>query len=186
MEFYELGSYKEKVMRALAKDEDVVNLVMPTLDDDRFDIIDNFIGGEFKDEKGNPLKLNGHCVDVPFIYATITDNKNIICIDSTITKADSEAIKEVGLVIYVMFHKSNIFFSDKDKKYYAQKGYSGNPVDVTVQAIGRLLNGRNDFGIGKLKPINYNPIKPYYPQNDYYGKTMEYVCSDFMTDYQRV
>lgn len=186
MNFYELGKYKEKIINMFVTNDDIVNLVMPTPDDSRFELGDNFLGGEYKTVSNGIeaiVNLIGHCFDVPFIYASIQDNRNAIFIDSTISKADGESIKEVTITIEVMCHKTNLKMNSQDRIKYIKKGLSGNRLDMIVQEIGLQLNSSNKFGIGKLKISPRNPVKSYFANEDYFGKVLTYTCEDFMTDY---
>ena len=186
MNFYELGNYKEKIMNMFVTNEDIVDLIMPIIDDDRFELADNFLGGEFiviEDGAETKIKLKGHCFDVPFIYGTISDDRNAIFIDSTISRADGESIKEVIMQIEIMCHKTNLKMERQDRVKYFKKGLSGNRLDMIVQAVGLQLNSSNDFGIGKLKIAPRNPVKSYFANEEYFGKVLTYTCEDFMTDY---
>ena len=63
-------------------------------------------------------------------------------------------------------------------------GYIGkNRLDIAVAILGDIINGSKEFGIGQLNPIPYNPVKAYYPSQDYFGKILNYSCDDFMKDY---
>ena len=47
-EYHALGSYKEKLFQLFVKDEKsdlLIDILMPVIEDSRFDKIDNFIGG---------------------------------------------------------------------------------------------------------------------------------------------
>lgn len=186
MNFYELGKYKEKIMDMFVANEDIVNLTMPTVDDDRFEVGDNFLGGEFRIVENKivkNVKLIGHCFDVPFIYASILDNRNAIFIDTTIARADGESIKEMVISIEVMCHKTNLKLDSKDRLKYVKGGFSGNRLDMIVQAIGLQLNSSREFGIGRFKASFRNPVKSYFANENYFGKVLTYTCEDFMTDY---
>lgn len=186
MNFYELGKYKEKIINMFVANEDIVDLIMPTLDDNRFEIGENFLGGEYKTVKNGieeTVELIGHCFDVPFIYASIPDNRNAIFIDSTISRAEGESIKEVAITIEIMCHKSNLKLDSQDRIKYVKNGLSGNRLDMAVQCVGLQLNSSNKFGLGKFKISPRSPVKSYFANENYFGKVLTYTCDDFMTDY---
>lgn len=186
MNFYELGKYKEKITNMFVANEDIVDLIMPIPDDNRFELGDNFLGGKYKTvENGveQTVELIGHCFDVPFIYATIPDNRNAIFIDSNISRAEGESIKEVTIIIEIMCHKSNIKMDSQDRIKYVKKGFSGNRLDMIVQSVGLQLNSSNKFGLGKFKVATRVPVKSYFANEEYFGKVLTYTCEDFMTDY---
>jgi hypothetical protein len=187
LDFYELGSYKEKIEKMFVTNPDIVDLTMPILDDSRFEIGDNFLGGEFqyKDTNSGAIEnvtLIGHYFDVPFVYSSITDVRNLICIDTSISRADGETIKEITVSIEVICNKDNIKLSSADKLKYLNK-YVGNRLDMIVEAIGLQLNSSRKFGLGRLKPSSRNPVRSYFPSEKYFGKILTYTCDDFLTDY---
>ena len=89
-EYHALGSYKEKLFQLFVKDEKsdlLIDILMPVIEDSRFDKIDNFIGGSFKyiqDGNVELVDLKQHLFDVPFVYSTVTDTRNVICIDTNL------------------------------------------------------------------------------------------------------
>ena len=159
---------------------------MPELDNENFDITDNFFGGE-KLEYYNPstgsteyVDLLGHCFDVPYIKPTITDTRAIICMETYITKLDSESIKEVAIELYVYSHKNFITMPRAESAKYKKRGYAGNRIDMLMSAIELSIKNRAyDFGIGKIALTANAPISSYEPNNDFYGKRMSFLCSDF-------
>lgn len=194
MDFKELGSYKEQIRRMFISNPLLIELVMPIPDSDKVEIEDNFLGGNFQIRERNPdtglyetrqLSLVGHLFDVPFIYTTIQDARNAICMDSSITKTSGESINEVTLQLFIMCHKANIKFSDADKIKYRKLGFFGNRLDCIVQEIGKTINGSRKFGIGKMLPSSNNAIVPYTPNDNFFGKIITYRCSDFMTDFSK-
>ena len=188
MNFYELGKYKEKIINMFVANEDLIDLIMPTPDDAQFGTEENFLGGAIKFVEGGvekTVELIGHCFDVPFIYASIPDNRNAVFIDSTISRAEGESIKEVTITIEIMCHKTNIKMSSQDRNKYVNEGLSGNRLDMIVQKIGLQLNNSNKFGIGKFKISSRNPVKSYFANENYFGKVLTYTCDDFMTDYSQ-
>lgn len=192
MDFKELGSYKEQIRRMFISNPLLIELVMPIPDSDLVEIEDNFLGGDFQIRERNPdtgiyetriLSLIGHLFDVPFIYATVQNGRNAICMDSFVSKISGESINEVTVQLFIMCHKSNIKFSDADRIKYRKLGFYGNRLDCIVQEIGKTINGSRNFGIGKMLPAPNNAIVPYTPNNNFFGKVITYKCSDFMTDY---
>jgi hypothetical protein len=50
---------------------------------------------------------------------------------------------------------------------------------MLIDAIDRNLNGLRGIGLGKLRLVPRNPIRIYQPSATHYGKSLEYVVSDF-------
>ncbi len=191
-EFKSLGEYKDLLFKLLMtsgeKSDLLMDIIMPTLDDNRFDKFDNFLGGEYEeynDEgKVEIVKLQGRLFDVPFIYSTVENTINTICIDTNIRSCNPNT-KEIVITLNVMCHKNNLKLNTETKRKYRALGYMGNRLDIMVTLIGEILNYSkdSDLGIGTLVPLPHNPITPDYPNNNFFGKTMIYTCSDFMVDY---
>lgn len=190
-EYHALGTYKNEIYKLLLQHELsdlLIDILMPTSHDERFDKLDNFLGGDYiytTNDKEEKIKLTPHIYDVPFIYTTITDARNVICIDTNISK-NSQSIKEMFITVYVMCHKNTLQIDSETQKKYKQYGYIGhNRMDIAVAIIGDILNGSNKFGIGKLSPTPSNPTQSYFPNNVFWGKILQYTCSDFMRDYKK-
>lgn len=198
-EYKSLGDYKDLLFKLLLysgeKSDLLIDITMPTLDDERFDKYDNFTGGEFetytgvgKNQTVEHVKLQGRLFDVPFIYSTVTNTINVICIDTNISSCNPNT-KEMVITLNVMCHKDNLELDIETKRKYKKLGYVGNRLDIMVALIGEILNYSTENGkksgiqIGTLNPIPRNPVIPDYPNNNFFGKTMTYTCSDFMVDY---
>lgn len=195
-EFKSLGEYKDLLFQLLMmsgeKSDLLMDIVMPTLDDDRLSKLDNFLGGEFEEyfsTENNEqtleiVKLQGRLFDVPFVYSTVENTINTICIDTNIRSCNPNT-KEMVITLNVMCHKDNLKLDIKTKRKYRELGYKGNRLDIMVALIGEILNYSKDanIGIGTLVPLPHNPVTPDFPNSNFFGKTMIYTCSDFMVDY---
>ena len=191
-EFKSLGEYKDLLFQLLMmsgeKSDLLMDIIMPSLDDDRFDKIDNFVGGEYeeynKEGKLEIVKLQGRLFDVPFIYSTVENTINTFCIDTNIRSCNPNT-KEMVITLNVMCHKDNLKLDRETKRKYRALGYTGNRLDIMVALIGEILNYSKEanLGIGTLVPLPHNPVTPDFPNSNFFGKTMIYTCSDFMVDY---
>ena len=202
MEYFELGIYKDKLRDAFSKNEDIVSLIMPVPENGNLSLQENFLGGEFDitttDDTGSTheehVVLQGYCQDRPFPCAVYTDHRNLLCVDSFMSKADGRAQREVTLQIYVMIHKDAIRLNLSEADQFLTKGYSGNRCDAVIQAIGRHLgftgkptenSGTQKSGsipgIGRLYPALKDTVVLYTQNNDYYGKILTFTCTDFIS-----
>ena len=191
-EYHALGSYKDKLFQLLLKDEKselLMDVMMPVIEDDRFDKIDNFLGGSFEyydDGKLQYIDLKRHLFDVPFIYATVTDTRNAICIDTEMVSC-SQTLKEMRVIINVMCHKESLELDVKTRLKYKKLGYIGrNRLDIAIAIIGDIVNRSTEFGIGKLSPSRYEPVKSYYFSDEFFGKILTYTCTDFMKNHTEI
>ena len=189
-EYHALGSYKEELFRLIMNhelSEPLIDILMPSIEDERFDKLDNFLGGKFQYNEENGVSttvyLKQHLLDVPFIYSTIIDTRNMICVDTSLAKY-SQTIKQMNIEISILCHKASLEIDTGIRLKYKKMGYIGkNRLDIAVAILGDIINGSKEFGIGQLNPIPYNPVKSYYPSQDYFGKILNYSCDDFMKDY---
>lgn len=190
-EFKSLGDYKDLIFKLLMfsgeKSELLMEIIMPVLDDDRFDKYDNFLGGEFEYYSGGKVErvnLQGRLFNVPFIYSTITESICAICMDTNLKKCNQNT-KEMIITLTPMCHKEMLSLDKNTKRKFKSLGYTGNRLDIVVALIGEILNFGKDskLGIGTLIPAPFDSITPFYPNNSFFGKTMIYTCSDFMVNY---
>lgn len=193
-EYRALGSYKQELINSILNIgenplcELLIDLLMPSVTDNRFDKIDNFIGGEFdyiEDGEKILVKLPEHIFDVPFIYSTVTDTRNVICIDDDIANCNN-SIKKMSITIYVVCSKRNLQLTREEMRKYTKLGYVGrNRLDVATAILGDILNRSDVKAIGKLEPNPYAPTKSYFPdtKNEFFGKILSYNASDFMVNY---
>ena len=190
-EYHALGSYKNELFQLIMKhelSEFLIDILMPSIEDNRFDKIDNFIGGLFEYHGSDGIErvnLKSHLFDVPFIYSTVTDTRNVICIDTNISRCGN-TLKEMSVVIEIMAHKNSLQLDSETRMKYKKLGYIGrNRIDIAVAILGDILNGSKDFGIGKLVPTPSVPTQSYFPNNDFWGKILRYSCTDFMKDFTK-
>lgn len=193
-EYRALGAYKQTLFKEICTKETLsdllIDILMPILDDDRFDKIDNFVGNmpdgdKYRNANGETeiVKLHGRLFDVPFIYTTITGMDNVICMDTEIAK-NSHATKEMLITIMIMCHKDGLLLDSATKKRYKSYGYIGkNRLDIATAIVGDILNHSDIKAIGKLEPIPHNPVRSYFPNDKYMGKILTYISTDFMIDY---
>lgn len=80
-------------------------------------------------------RLVPHCFDTPYIEGMTMGHDSAIFVETYLTKAVSQRIKEVGIDICVLCHKDSIGLSESDKEYYQSKGIYGNRIDSSIQVI---------------------------------------------------
>ena len=189
MEYYELGIYKDMLRNAFSGSEDIVSLIMPAPENPQLSLRDNFLGGDFDitktDDTGSThtehVVLEGYCQDRPFPCAAYADHRNLLCIESYMSKGDGRASREITLQIYVMIHKDAVRLTASELDHFLPKGYTGNRCDAVVQAIGRLLGpGNTGTNIIKLTPAAKDPVAPFTENKEYCGKLLTYICTDFI------
>lgn len=188
----DMSRIKDSLMSVFYDSDDVVRLIMPTLDDDNFTQEQNWYGGTFEKNINGETKiipLIGHCFDTPYIEGKVSDGKCAVFIETYLTRVESQRIKEVGVDITVVCHKDLIRLSDEDKSYFNLTGVYGNRVDCAIQVINSaILNHsamdmiKEKYSIGNMVLAKENPLKQYIPDPNFYGKCLSYTYTSF---YQR-
>jgi hypothetical protein len=163
---FPLGKDKDILVKSFSADENLVSLLMPNYNPstatEDLDII-----------------LKDHIYKTISIDNTEGESRAYICIDTYVPTIEGDFIKEIGIVINVFCHRSLIDLSSAENNKFVKLGLFGNRIDMLVDCIDRILNGKTGIGIGKVRLRPRNPIGIYTPTNGYYGKSMEYVVTDF-------
>ena len=185
----DMSRIKESLVELFGDIEDISNLIMPNLDDERYTWMENWLGGSYTetiDGKTNLATLIGHCFDIPYVEGTISDNRCAIFMETHLLKVENQHIKQVGLDIFVVCHKDAVRLSKEEKEHYNEKGIYGNRVDCAIQAINSTINNKNlmkgiqkKFSIGELTFVERNPLKQYVPATKFYGKCLSYTYQSF-------
>lgn len=185
----DLGRIKESLMSLFFETEDITRLIMPESDNTNFTKEQNWYGGNFHkntESQTDITTLTGHCFDIPYIEGAVSDNRCAVFIETYLTKADNQHIKEAGVDICVICHKDSLKLSDEDKEYYNSKGVYGNRVDSAVQVINSSIlnpnimdNIKENYSIGNMNLSSQNPLKQYLPKADFYGKCLSYTYQSF-------
>lgn len=163
---YPLGKNKDIVIKTFQDNEDIVSLILPSYNEDTaiedLDVI-----------------LKRHLFKTISIDNTQLDAKTYICVETYVPEIENDAIKKIGIVINAFTHESLIDLSQSEQVKYFKKGFYGNRIDVLIDAIDRCLNGKRNVGLGRLRLRPRSPIGIHQPANGYYGKSLEYIISDF-------
>ena len=165
---YPLGKDKDIILKTFAGDENIVSLILPKYNPDTatedLDII-----------------LKRHLYDRISIPEFQPEAKTYICVESNVISVNNDSIKDIGLIINVFSHESLIELSRDEKSKFINMGLFGNRVDCIIDCIDRCLNGKRDMGIGRLRLKPTRPVGILQPTNSFYGKSLEYIISDFNT-----
>ena len=188
----DMSRIKESLVELFGDIEDIANLIMPNLDDERYTWMENWLGGNYietVDGETNIINLIGHCFDIPYVEGTISDNRCAIFMETHLLKVENQHIKQVGLDIFVVCHKDAVRLSKDEKEYYNSIGIYGNRVDSAIQVINSTINDKElmkgikeKYSIGELTFVERNPLKQYIPATKFYGKCLSYTYQSF---YQR-
>lgn len=188
----DMSRIKESLMYLFSETEDITGLIMPTSDNVSFTRAQNWYGGEYVQTEGDAADvtvLPGHCFDTPYIEGIVPDGGCAVFIETYLTKAGNQRIKEVGVDISVVCHKDMIRLSEAETEYYKSVGIYGNRIDSAVQAINSVIMKpetmeliKKEYSVGEMTLAEENPIKQYTPGPEFYGKSLSYT---YQTFYQR-
>jgi hypothetical protein len=182
-DMYWAGEYKSKIIKLIIKSDETIKLMNPQLDE-RFDIQDILLGGKFEID-GSQVLLQGYVFDYYFVPSTIIESKVFICVETEVKNISDDTLSEFSLIVNVFTEKDNVAVNEgtiPTKTEMSQLGYAGNRIDMLCQSIEKILRGRKDFGIGKVKrnPLNYSTISA--PTIDYYGRSLRYIVKNYTKD----
>lgn len=177
---YYMAKYKNKVRSYLITSDNIIKLINPVVAEN-LNVEDVLLGGVFQvidTDTGKTIKVKeqGHIFDYLFVDETTHESKVFICIESVI---DSVAYPFLNMIlyIYVYVHRDLMRLtsetSPKSSEMY-KAGFYGNRADQLTDAIDRMLNGNQTFGIGEVSPADRGYISVSVPNSSFYGKCMRY------------
>ena len=172
---YLVANFTRKLINSLVGSEDVVTIMNPT-QDDRFDIRDILLGGEFMVD-GEKINLQGYIFDHYFVPDTTVEGKVFICVEANVDYIDKNIISEFPLDVYIFTYKTNVRLTDftiPTKTEINEMGYLGNRISAITDAVDRVLRGMDNVGLGLVIPSPRGFMKPSAPDNNYYGKKLSY------------
>lgn len=185
-----VGKYKEKIIKLILNSDIIVKLINPK-SHNYLDLVDILLGGTFfidkkghivKKGQGEKLEIQGHIFDHIFIDGAINNAKVFINIEVYVDKVQYDILNEFTLLLNIFAEKTLISLDENSiptKSEMKSLGLYGNRIDQLCSCIDGLLNKNSSFGIGDVQPatIGYNQI--YYPNNNYYGKTLRYTVKNY-------
>lgn len=165
---FPLGKNKEIIARTLATNEDFISIVLPTYD-------------PATATEDPDVILKNHIFKTISVDNTQFEAKMYICIETYVPEIQNDSIKDIAIVINVFAPNSLINLTDVEAIKFNKLGFYGNRIDICIDIIDRCLNGKRNVGLGRLRLKPRQPIGILQPSNGYYGKSMEYIISDFNT-----
>ena len=128
--FDELVDYKNKIVNAIESSQEVIDLLVGKQNVD----LDSDAAYEV---------CNKQILDYSFVVDTQLTENNLILIDIETRSRPNYTYKNITVFIQIICHKDSM-------KLKGFKGVKGNRRDNLARQIANLLDGRKDFGIGKL------------------------------------
>lgn len=153
----ELGIYKEKISKALLKNENICNLILG----DTSSMTPNQLQCAFKDH------IKSHL----FIDDTITETDSFIFYDVMCPHLGTN-VKGCKVIMYAICHRDIL-------DNYVRENYFGNRADILAQMIeDALINDTsvsNKFGIGELTLDSID----IYNSKRFYGRILTFSVPTF-------
>lgn len=160
MNLEELGEYKHRLACLLAKDKDILNILLGDISDDMD--TDEMLLGNSEDSPG-------HIFEFEYVPEINEKTDTFLCMETVLAKASTDATYTVYLYVFPYCHK-------KIMQTYKVPGLAGTRADILAVYVDRILNGNRDFGIGRVRLISNDVYKPI---NNYYGRCVVYEIVDF-------
>lgn len=149
MELEELYDYKNRLMKDICSDADVIQLVT----------------GNANAAVPNRKMPYTQVFPYEYIPDTVDDGKTYICFDVDVTGTPNDTTYSLVLYVWVLMHKSAM---------HPKTG--GCAIDNIIIAINKLLNGSRYYGLGELK---LEHVRRFKPALDYHGRALTYSTRDF-------
>lgn len=180
---YFSGEYKDKVIKLLINNDIIVQLIDPHSDnpDVDLDLPDILLGGEWI-INGKKIVEQGNIFNHNFVPLLTDETKTFIFVETDIQTIEENTFTQFGLYVYIFTHKDLIRLTNQStptKNTMKKAGYAGNRIDCLCDAVDRVLNGKEDFGIGNVIPAGRNHLLPYSPNNIHYGKVLKYTVKNY-------
>nr|DAG27675.1 MAG TPA: hypothetical protein [Caudoviricetes sp.] len=185
-----LAEYKNKIMRLLASDEKYRKLLSPNESEcEDLDIVDVILGGEWI-INGKKWTEQGHLFDHDFVDDAVTDKKVFTFVDANITNITNNMFVDFTLFIIPFTDKDLIRLSPyssptaqevKEMNLFASNTYA-NRIDAMCERIDTLMMNQESnglSGIGEVTPMYRNFMTTYRPNNQYYGKCLQYQIKNY-------
>ncbi len=129
---HELTEYRQKIMKAICSDQEIVDLI--------------------RDQADSPCPDRTLMYSRVFPYAhtpdTTKETNTYICFRIYVPTVMNKTFKEMRLVFYVFSHQDMIRTSD------------GLRPDLIAERIDRLFNGTMDMGVGRMRLEGTDDISP--------------------------
>lgn len=134
------------------------------------ELITNKINASIEDLEDNDGNYK-YMFDYDYVDDSTSEEKLYICLDVLPSDVTNSHITEMSIVINVICHKD---YMQLDNKIF--KGIKGNRRDNVIRYIDTLMNGNNNFGIGKVELMSVSPITV---SKRYTGRALVYYVYDF-------
>lgn len=150
--------FKYAVIKSITSSKKVMGLLLndPNIDLDGDDALD---------------ALKNNIFDFDYVDRTIQRSDAFIMVDTEMVKPSSGSMNVWHVYIQIVSEKG---YNALDKKIF--KGVKGNRKDNIAREVDLLLNGRDDFGIGKL---TLKSVSPSTVPESFTSTLLTYVISDF-------
>lgn len=149
MKLEEFFDYKNRLMKDLCCNEEIVRLITDNNDAD----------------VPNHTLSYSQIFPYEFVPETVDDGKTFICFDVDIANVENKTFYTPVLYVWVFTHKSKM-----------RLDAGGLRLDLMASKINDLLNGSRFYGLGELELKN---VSRFSPITDYQGRALTYVARDF-------
>lgn len=156
MTLKDIGTYKNRIATILCENEDIGDIIL---------------GNNFNVETAFTDLTYKHIFPYLYIDDTQSKQESYICVEVDVPRTMDFTFKQMKVVVWCYCHRGIM--------QYSKKGYAGTRSDILADAVDRLLNSSNDFGLGRLKLESATPLTS---SKEYYGRQLVYSCAEFNID----
>lgn len=154
----EFTSYKRKILRAICSDQDCVALITNT----ECPATPNYDLIESVNEAGIPHRGQVHAYD--YVPGTEEEGDTHVCVEVEEIDTRNGAVARFQIHVYIIVPENLMVMYGEIRR------------DALAAAIDNLLNGRTDFGFGKLKR---KAGRTFLAVNKWRGRELIYEAQDF-------
>ena len=156
MTLKDIGTYKNRLVLAILKSNDICELML---------------GKGYNTETVDEDLIYKYVFPYLYVQETQTETKSYICMEVDVPRTSNFSYKDMKIIVWC--------YSHKDTMKYSKKGYLGTKTDILSDMVDRLLNSSRNYGIGRLK---LESATYFMPSSKFYGRQLIYSCSEFNID----
>lgn len=149
MQLEEFFNYKNRFMKELCCDKDIVSLITDKSDS----------------KVPNHTLAYSQIFPYEFVPETVDNGQTFVCFDVDIAEVLNKTFYVPVMYVWIFTHKSKMRLPE-----------GGIRIDILASKINELLNGSRFYGLGEL---SLKQVSRFSPITDYQGRALTYYAKDF-------
>lgn len=150
---YEVIEYRKKIMDKLCRDEEILKLL-----------------GALDEEHPEDILPYSKIYPHEYIPETIKETERLICFDVSATNdPKNNTLKDLTIYFFISCHQDVVPYFENNRSFLWY--------DKVVCALEEIFTEKQGiFGVGKIEFLSN---KPYYPQQKFKGRQLQFHVFDF-------